>query len=40
MKPIVEGLRSSSTPTWGEHSEYLYNEVMKIRKRQHPELYK
>jgi hypothetical protein len=37
--PLTEGLRISVSPTWGEHSEYFYNEVMKIRRKQHPELY-
>ena len=39
MKPVCDGIRES-WPTWAEHSEYLYNEVMKIRKQQHPELYR
>ena len=36
MKPVVDGVRNSTNPIWAEHSEYLYNEVMKIRKQQHP----
>lgn len=39
MKPVVDGFRSTEIPTWAEHTEYLYNEVMKIRRQQHPQLY-
>jgi len=40
MKTVVDGMRNPGWPTWSEHTEYLYNEVMKIRRQQHPELYK
>jgi hypothetical protein len=40
MKTVVDGMRNTGWPTWSEYTEYLYNEVMKIRRQQHPELYK
>jgi len=40
MKPVAEGIRRTLYPTWSEYTEYLYNEVMKIRRQHHPELYK
>ena len=39
MKPVTEGMRNTLSPTWSEYTEYLYNEVMKVRRQQHPELY-
>jgi len=39
MRPIAEGMRKDKKwATWGENSEYLYNEMKRIRDKQHLEL--
>jgi len=38
MRPIAEGIRKNrNIPSWAENSEYLYDEIRKIYKQQHPE---
>jgi hypothetical protein len=39
MRPIAEGTRKlDGWETWAENSEYLYDEVVKIYREQHPEI--
>jgi hypothetical protein len=39
MRPIAEGMRKEKGwELWAENSEYLYNEVLKVYRQQHPEL--
>lgn len=38
MQPITKGMREVYLATWGEYQEYLYNEMKRIRNKQHPEL--
>ena len=39
MRPVAEGIRKQQgRETWAENSEYLYDEVLKVYKQQHPDL--
>lgn len=39
MRPIAEGIRKmEGFATWAENSEFLYDEVVKIYREQHPEI--